>query len=220
MDEIGEMSPRLQSKLLRVLQYGEVEVVGASEPEYVDVRIVAATHRDLPALIEEDRFREDLYYRLNVIPVEVPPLRERREDIPVLLRYFLRELSGEGVTVDREVDQLLATYEWPGNVRELRNMVQRMLLLREGERLGISDVPAPLRATGEQQPGSAAAELPFPLPDDGLDLMGLEQSIICAALEKMEGNQSATARYLNIPRHVLLYRLEKYDIAGGIPGDS
>ena len=220
LDEIGEMSPRLQSKLLRVLQHGEVEVVGASEPEYVDVRIVAATHQDLPALIDADRFREDLYYRLNVIPVEVPPLRERREDIPVLLRYFLRELSDGQVTVAREVDQLLTSYDWPGNVRELRNLVQRMLLLREGDRLSADDVPADLHPEAALPDDSPAPGLPFALPDDGLDLMELEQAIICAALEKMAGNQSATARYLNIPRHVLLYRLEKYDISADVADDE
>lgn len=220
LDEIGEMSPRLQSKLLRVLQHGEVEVVGASEPEYVDVRIVAATHQDLPALIEAERFREDLYYRLNVIPVEVPPLRKRREDIPVLLRYFLRELSDGQVTVERDVDRLLAGYDWPGNVRELRNLVQRMLLLREGERLSVDDVPTDLRQEVHLHDRSLVPGLPFELPDDGLDLVELERAVICAALQKMEGNQSATARYLNIPRHVLLYRLEKYGIGVGSSGDG
>ena len=220
LDEIGEMSPRLQSKLLRVLQHGEVEVIGASEPEFVDVRIVAATHQDLPALIKANRFREDLYYRLNVIPVEVPPLRQRREDVPVLLRYFLRELSDGKVTVDREVDKLLAAYDWPGNVRELRNLVQRMLLLREGDELTAFDVPEQLRETAKLKDWSPATGLPFELPDDGLDLVELERAVICAALEKMEGNQSATARYLNIARHVLLYRLEKYGIEGGSSGDG
>ena len=211
LDEIGEMSPRLQSKLLRVLQQGEVDVVGASRPVRVNVRIVAATHQDLSALIEEDRFREDLYYRLNVVPVDVPPLRKRREDIPVLVRYFLRKYSESAITVDREVDEQLLAYDWPGNVRELKNLVQRIILLRDDDHLTVDDLPAAVRS-GNELDRSPGVELPFALPAGGLDLRQLEKAVITAALKKMDGNQSATARYLNIPRHILLYRLEKYGI--------
>ncbi|MFU8802303.1 MAG: sigma-54-dependent transcriptional regulator [Bradymonadaceae bacterium] len=211
LDEIAEMSPHLQSKLLRVLQDGEVEVIGASQPIRVDVRVVAATHQDLHDLIQRGSFREDLFYRLNVVPIEVPPLRQRREDIPVLLRYLIRRRCEEPVEVERGVDELLLGHDWPGNVRELQNIVTRMLLLMEGKCLRITDVPAEIL-----EPGSAMLagpiELPFGLPADGLDLMELEKAVIVAVLRKMEGNQSATARYLNIPRHVLLYRLEKYGI--------
>lgn len=211
LDEIAEMSEALQSKLLRVLQDHLVERVGALEPEAVDVRIVTATHQDLEARIAHGTFRADLFYRLNVIPVEIPPLRERREDIPVLFRHFLRALSdGVPPEIDKSVDDALLSYHWPGNIRELRNIVERMSLLREGERLMAEDVPSHL--LGQRASDAARGELPFDLPEGGLDLIALEKSIIEAALRQHDGNQSATARYLNIARHILTYRIEKYGI--------
>ncbi len=211
LDEIAEMSAKLQSKLLRVLQEGEIEVVGSNRPVSVDVRVVAATHQNLNELVEQGRFREDLFFRLNVIPLRIPPLRERREDIPVLFRFFLRKYAaGTHIEIERAVDDALLSYDWPGNVRELQNIVERMILLRDGKHLTLADVPGILRQGTDFT--SHPTSLPFQLPDDGLDLMELEQNIIIASLKKMDGNQSATARYLNIPRHVLLYRLEKYGI--------
>lgn len=206
LDEIGEMSPMLQSKLLRVLQTGEIDIVGRNTPQMVDVRVVAATHRDLEAMVAKGEFREDLFYRLNVIPLEVPALRERPEDVPVLFRHFARQQGRAAVEIDRDVDEALAKYHWPGNVRELENVVRRMLLLADGPRLDASDLPAQL-STPKTKVG-----LPFELPDDELDLNEHERRIIVAALDKFDGNQSAAARYLRIPRHVLLYRLEKYEI--------
>lgn len=209
LDEIAEMSPKLQSKLLRVLQEGEIEVLGSNRPVSVDVRVLAATHQNLREHVDQGTFREDLFFRLNVIPLRLPPLRERREDIPVLFRFFLRKYAaGARLEVDRAVDDALLDYDWPGNVRELQNIVERMILLRDSDHLTPADIPDILRPAAGLEPHSA--DLPFRLPDDGLDLMELEKKIIIAALEKMEGNQSATARYLNIPRHVLLYRLEKF----------
>ncbi len=211
LDEIAEMPAALQSKLLRVLQEGEVDVVGSNRPVPVDVRVVAATHQDLEAMVREHQFRQDLYFRLNVIPLVLPPLRQRREDIPVLFRFFLRRHSDQPIGVDRAVDEILLGYDWPGNVRELENMVERMVLLRDGERITLADVPAALRGRTPPAGPAPTGPLPFRLPDDGLDLMELEKSVILAALAKHDGNQSATARYLNIPRHVLLYRLEKFE---------
>jgi two-component system NtrC family response regulator len=209
LDEIAEMSLDLQSKLLRVLQDGFVERVGSLTPEHVDVRVVTATHQDLEARVKEGAFRQDLFYRLHVIPIRVPPLRERPEDIPVLIRHFLRELSPEvSLEVDSEVDAQLMRHDWPGNVRQLRNVIERMVLLRDSDRLLPCEVPGEIT----QRVGELTDDLPFALPAQGLDLMGLERRIIIATLRLLGGNQSAAARYLNIPRHVLVYRLEKFEI--------
>ncbi len=216
LDEIGEMPLALQSKLLRVLQEGEIDVVGSATPRRVDVRILAATHQDIETLVEEGAFRQDLYYRLNVVPIRIPPLRERREDIPVLLRFFLRQYAPDaGLTVSEQVDAAFLDYDWPGNVRELQNSVERMSLLRDSDRIALDDIPGTVRNAEPARSGldgGADDGLPFALPDDELDLRALEKSIIEAALAKHDGNQSATARYLKIPRHVLLYRLEKFEI--------
>jgi len=209
LDEIAEMSFELQSKLLRVLQDGFVERVGSLVPEHVDVRVITATHQDLEARVQEGKFRQDLYYRLRVVPIDVPPLRGRPEDIPVLVRHFLRELSPEqGLSVDPEVDAVLMNYAWPGNVRELRNAIERMVLLRETDHLSLRDVPEEIRSAGR----AGHDEFSFELPARGLDLMKFERHIIVETLRMLDGNQSAAARYLNIPRHVLVYRLEKFEI--------
>lgn len=215
LDEIAEMSPALQAKLLRVLQDGLVERVGSIKPEPVDVRIVTATHQDLEEAMRRGTFRRDLYYRLHVIPLRIPPLRERSADIPVLIRHFIRELSPQRpLEVASEVDQACLRYQWPGNVRELRNLIERMILLREGDLLTARDLPESLRDLSildEEAPlGEVRLEgVSFHLPPNQLDLKALERAVIIAALSKHEGNRSATARYLKIPRHALLYRLDK-----------
>jgi two-component system NtrC family response regulator len=161
--------------------------------------------------MEDGKFRRDLYYRLHVVPIRVPPLRERPEDIPVLTRHFVRELGADpSLTIDPEIDPVFMRYGWPGNVRELRNVIERMILLRDGDHLTLEDVPAELGAMSIADASDGG--LPFTLPEAGLDLMELEREIIIATLRKMDGNQSAAARYLNIPRHVLVYRLEKFEI--------
>ena len=212
LDEIAELPGPLQSKLLRVLQDGEIDRVGSATPKTVDVRVIAATHQDLSNQVSIGAFRQDLYFRLNVIPIQMPPLRERPEDIPVLLRYFIR--AGHPnltVEVDREVDELLINYNWPGNVRELKNTVERMILLRESDCLTIEDIPLELQTTIPKVVHKQNShELPFELPEEGLNLAEFEKTLILAVLDKMKGNQSATARYLGIPRHVLLYRMEKF----------
>ncbi len=213
LDEIAELTPHLQSKLLRVLQEGEVEVVGGDSPVGVDVRVIAATHQNLEALMQQGALRQDLYYRLNVVPIEIPPLRQRPEDIPALSRFFMRRLAPKNqLEMAREVDQRLLAYRWPGNVRELQNVIERMVLLRDGDCLDVSLLPDFVVGEADSVAVVAGSRLPFELPEEGLDLIGLEREIIRAALEKMGGNRSATARYLGIARHVLLYRLEKYGI--------
>lgn len=207
LDEIAEMSLRLQAKLLRILQESELEVVGGGAPKPVDIRVIAATNQDLEALMREGHFREDLFYRINVVPLFIPPLRHRPEDIPVLLRFFLRKhAQDKDVRVSRGLDAALIQYHWPGNVRELENVAKRMLVLRRTDTLELTDLPGELSTKAPHVSG-----LPFLLPPGQLDLKKLENDIIRAALDMHQGNQSATARYLNIPRHVLLYRLEKME---------
>ena len=219
LDEIAELAAPLQSKLLRVLQNGEVDVIGQAKPARVDVRVISATHQDMEACVARQAFRQDLLYRLNVIPLQIAPLRERPEDIPVLLRHLVRRLepTQANLPIDRAVDDALLAHTWPGNVRELENVVKRMLLLRDGPGLSAQDIPPELRPQAQAQAQAPPQGLPFALPEDGLDLVALERRIIEAALRKHEGNQSATARYLNIPRHVLLYRMEKYGITPDDP---
>mgnify|MGYP000150311668 CR=1 FL=1 len=237
LDEIAEMSPALQSKLLRVLQDGLVERVGAIQPEQVDVRIVTATHQNLIKAMDQGSFRRDLYYRLHVVPIHVPPLRERSNDIPVLFRHFVREFVPQTqLQITSEVDQACLNYSWPGNIRELRNLVERLILLRDHDRLELSDlplelqnelkdkghtssliheqrseqVPCLLEETDDSTVKVRVGSLSFSLPKSGLDLKALEKEILLQALALNQGNQSATARYLSIPRHALLYRLEKF----------
>jgi two-component system NtrC family response regulator len=224
LDEIGELAPELQTKLLRVLETREVDPLGGTSPQPVDVRIVAATNADLEARVGAGLFRGDLYYRLNVIPIHVPPLRERPEDIPALWRHFVG-LHGGGADI-RSTPALLRALmarPWPGNVRELANLCQRMVLLRGGELLDLADFDA---ATGADAASAAAAGPPGeareagtladrlvgPLPPEGLPLLELEREIIRRALAMHGGNRTRAAAYLGLPRHVLLYRLEKYGL--------
>ncbi len=204
LDEIAELRPEMQAKLLRVIQEQEVEPVGADRPEKVDVRIIAATNRNLQEEIAAGRFREDLYYRLSVIPLHLPPLRERKEDIPALVNHFLRKL-GAPPTV-RFSDRALAAmqaYDWPGNIRELQNAVERCVILRRGEVIDDWQPPVSSRpATG----------LVPDIPDEGISLEEVEKELIRKALAKSGGNRSEAARLLRIPRHVLIYRLEKFGI--------
>jgi two-component system NtrC family response regulator len=209
LDEVGELPANLQPKLLRVLQEHEVEPVGG-KPKSVDVRVVAATNRDIEAALADGQFREDLYYRLAVIPVELPPLRERRDDIPMLTRHFMEKHATLPLTVSDEALALLARYEWPGNVRELENAIQRMIVLRRSDRLEVEDLPARIRqyVAGKTNPADGVLHL----PEDGYSLEVLEREAVMQALERNHWNQSRAAVFLRIPRHVLLYRMEKYGI--------
>jgi two-component system NtrC family response regulator len=195
--------------LLRALQEHEIEPVGG-HPRRIDVRVVAATNRDIEAALADGQFREDLYYRLAVITVEMPPLRARRDDIPLLVRHFLGKYGGEGLTVAPAALELLTAYDWPGNVRELENIVQRLIVLRRGQELGVDDLPSRLRDGGGGAP--ERREGVVRLPADGYSLEALEREAVQQALERNSWNQSRAAAFLRIPRHVLLYRMEKYDI--------
>jgi two-component system NtrC family response regulator len=208
LDEIGEMRGDLQAKLLRVLQDGVVRPVGASKSHRVEVRVVASTNRDLAAAMAEGAFREDLYYRLAVVTIEIPPLRNRRDDIPLLVRHFL-EKTGEGaVALADDFLPALHAYRWPGNVRELENVIQRALVLRgEPGELSAADLPRHVREASVPAP-----EESFRLPAEGISLAELEKSLIRQALRHAEGNRSRAARLLGITRQTLLYRIEKHGL--------
>ncbi|MSM38419.1 MAG: response regulator [Geobacter sp.] len=208
LDEVGDLPLELQPKLLRVLQERMVEPVGGSAPIRLDVRVITATNADLEQAIESGAFREDLYYRLAVIPIHLPPLRERREDIPLLLRHFSAQHGAPDVTFDREATEALSRYPWPGNVRELENTVERMLIMRQGDTVTVADLPERVRSGGARREGSRIVNL----PDEGYPLEQLEREVVIEALERNGWNQTSAARFLRIPRHTLIYRMEKYGI--------
>ncbi len=213
LDEIGELPPPLQAKLLRVLQEEEVRPVGESKSRKVDVRVLAATARDLESDVGTGRFREDLFYRLNVVRVKVPPLRERREDIPLLLDHFLghfREVLGRPVRTltDDALAKLLA-YRWPGNVRELENVVERAVILSEGERVGMRELPANVvdPEPGGDDVGPSAGDLSLRRAR-----RAVESELIQRALRATGGNRTHAARLLGISHRALLYKLKEYGI--------
>ncbi|MBS1793762.1 MAG: sigma-54-dependent Fis family transcriptional regulator, partial [Acidobacteria bacterium] len=214
LDEAGEMSLNLQAKLLRVLTDGLILRVGATTPRAVDVRIIVATHRNLRERVAAGQFREDLYYRLAVVPLDVPPLRERRGDIPVLVDYLLKETSRELKVPLREIEPeaiaKLRDYEFPGNVRELRNLVERANILAPGPRIGADDF---FLHPAEQKPTAAAGELPA-----GLELPKyleqIERGLITKALREAGGVQAEAARRLGISRSDIAYKIKKYGLSG------
>lgn len=199
LDEIGDMDLPLQAKLLRVLQERTVDPLGSRESLSVDVRVLAATHLDLRAAVREGRFREDLFWRLHVIPVEVPPLRERGEDILLLFSSFYREECGRSPVVEPEAKALLLAHPWPGNVRELKSLCTRLAVLHPGHPVTAGLLPPEMRTGGAAH---RAVE----------GLWALEREAIARALREHGGNRSAAARALKIPRHVLLYRMRKFGI--------
>ncbi len=213
LDEIAEMPLALQAKLLRVLQEKVVDAVGADTPVPVDVRIVVATNRDLPERIREGTFREDLFYRLNVVELRIPPLRERPEDIPALVERFMRELAqGRELAVPAAVMEELASRPWPGNVRELKNACERMAILCRGAEVSADDLPPRTRPPKAADAAGEGADDWPPLPPGGLSLVDLEKRVIERALRLKGGNITQAAAYLRIPRHILVYRIEKYGI--------
>jgi DNA-binding NtrC family response regulator len=211
LDEIGDMSPSLQAKLLRVLEERSFRRVGGTVDVRVDVRVIAATNRDLEKALRDRTFREDLYYRLNIIPITLPPLRERPEDIAELVDHFVAFYSKEfkrpfkGVTP--EALARLKAHSWPGNVRELRNVLERACLLAAGETLGPDDI---LLGRASMEPDAAK---PFTLPAGGIVLEDLEKELVRQALERSGGNQTKAAALLGISRDQLRYRLEKHGLA-------
>jgi two-component system NtrC family response regulator len=210
LDEIGEMRPELQVKILRSLEERTVERVGDNRPIPVDVRVLAATNKDLTKAIQAGEFREDLYYRLNVVPLSIPPLRERREDIRALTQHFLKSLGAPlRLTIAPDAFRALETYEWPGNVRELENALERSLIFHRGDVITLSDLPETIRSPKTRE----SAALAVSLPEAGLSLEVVEKELILRALQKHDWNQSRAARYLGITRHTLLYRMDKHGIA-------
>jgi two-component system NtrC family response regulator len=209
LDEIASMPLPLQATLLRVLQERRFTRLGGSGETEVDVRVVAASNRDLPQLVAEGRFREDLYYRLNVVPIEIPPLRDRRDDVPLLANAFLEQAAArhgrEVGALPPNVIRCLMDYGWPGNVRELANAVERLVLLAEDEGLDINDLPPALR-------GDADRNGPIRLPSEGLDWDAMEESLLRQALDRSAGNRAAAARLLGLTYKAFLYRLEKHGL--------
>lgn len=211
LDEIGEMQLELQVKLLRLLQQGEIEKVGAPSASTVDVRIISATHRNLEARIEDSAFREDLYYRLSVIPLELPPLRERVDDIPHLVLHFFSKVKQkhdrQNLTLPSSLMPYFSNYRWPGNIRELENVIERFVVLTPGNEITVSDLPPFLR---REHP--SLDNLNIDLPSQGISLETIEKELILKALEKFKGNQTHAAKYLDISRKTLIYRMEKHGI--------
>jgi two-component system response regulator AtoC len=217
LDEVGELPLLLQVKILRFLQEGEIRRVGDTRPVKVDVRVVAATARDLATEVAAGRFREDLFYRLNVVPIRIPPLRERPDDIPVLAEHFLKRtcerLHVTRITgISTEALRALMAWRWPGNVRELENLVERAVVLTDTAEIGLDALPETVRDGGEQ-----------PGPRSTLSLQGLsvkrnqralERSLIAAALEATGGNRTRAARLLEISHRALLYKLKEYGMGG------
>lgn len=211
LDEIGELPLLMQVKILRVLQNREIDKVGESRPVKIDVRIIAATNRDLEKMIADGTFRDDLYYRLAVVAIRMPPLRERTDDIPFLIEHFLdkhgERLDRPRPTVDRDVYSAFNLYAWPGNIRELENVVERALVLDRDGVIGVDDLPD--RLTARHQ---GLGRLRMELPDDGLSLEKVERDLLLAALEKHDWNQTRAAAYLDITRSALLYRMQKFGL--------
>ncbi|MCL4692396.1 MAG: sigma-54 dependent transcriptional regulator [Candidatus Hydrogenedentes bacterium] len=216
LDEIGEMPMALQVKLLRVLDNSVIHPVGGTVGKKVDVRIISATNRDLAQMAHEGAFREDLYYRLNVIPITVPPLRDRADDIPLLIRHFLKvhaeKMKRGEMRVSEDVESLLLGYPWPGNVRELTNLLERAVALCRGDVIEISDLPPNVR-DHVSTPGESAKEL----PQGGLDLeeyvAEIETSLIKQALQSTRYSQKRAADLLGLTARSLRYRLKKYGLA-------
>ena len=208
LDEIGEMAPPLQAKLLRFLEEKAFKRVGGARDVTVDVRVVAATNRDLEAEVREGRFREDLFYRLNVLPVRLPPLRERRGDLPLLVSHFLdgfnRELRKQVRGLAPSALARLEAHGWPGNVRELRNVLERAVLLSEGTVLGEADLP-PL---GRERAGEGGLRL----PPEGVDFGSLERTFVVEALERSGGSPTRAAALLGMSRDQIRYRIEKFGL--------
>ncbi|MBI3091434.1 MAG: sigma-54-dependent Fis family transcriptional regulator [Candidatus Tectomicrobia bacterium] len=216
LDEIGDMSPNLQVKLLRVLQEQEFEPIGSTKTVKVSVRVIAATHQNLEEVVAKRTFREDLYYRLNVIPIHLPPLRERCSDIPLLVEHFLarfkKEKQREVVGLDPGVMEWLQRYPWPGNVRELENMIERMVILKVKDTIGLEDLPENLRS--KDAGGSSLGRLE--IPEAGIDLKravnDFERELILQALRRSNWVKNKAAKLLQLNRTTLVEKMKKIEL--------
>ncbi|WP_457675950.1 sigma-54 interaction domain-containing protein [Thiolapillus sp.] len=209
LDEVGEMSLDIQAKLLRFLESGEFQPVGSLHQRHANVRLIAATNADLRDKVEQGSFREDLYYRLNIVPFHVPPLRERTGDVELLMTEITRDLAEqyklEAPSYTRAAMNCLCSYDWPGNVRELRNLCERMLILFSGKEIDEGNLPREIRHQQRRR-------WTFSLPDSGIKLEDVEKELLQQALEKTNGNQSKAARILGLTRYAFMYRLKKYQL--------
>ncbi len=207
LDEIGDIRKDLQAKLLRVLQEKSIDKVGATQNIHVDIRIIAATNILLEIAVKEGKFREDLYYRISVIPILLPPLRERKDDIPMLTQHFIDKHGGKGCKILPEALDILNSYDWPGNVRELENIIERVLVLRKKDNIiSPEDIPDYIRIK------QCSSPISLEIPDDGIKLEEVEKALIVNALNKAKQNQTRAAELLAISRQTLIYRMQKYDI--------
>lgn len=209
LDEVDALPLSVQAKVLRFLEAGECQLAGSHKLHVIDARILAATSVDLPAEVKAGRFRADLYYRLQVVPIELPVLQKRSEDIPLLLTYFAKQFAGNNAPLRfaKEAIQQLHRYNWPGNVRELSNFCQRLSLLQPGIMVQLKDLPS------EMQQKTSSTSQQFNIPPEGIDLAQLELDLIEQALEMAAGNRSKAARLLGITRDTLLYRMQKYGLS-------
>lgn len=211
LDEIGDLNISMQAKILRALQEREIMRVGGTRPIKVDVRVIAATNRDLEAMVKDERFREDLYYRLNIIPIVIPPLRNRRDDITGLVDFFIAKHAAGAHRTIRGLTpgarNLIMSYSWPGNVRQLESAIERAILLCEGNEIEVEDLPVEIR-----QEGSSAASFNFKLPAEGISFDEVERSLITQAMEQTNWNITRAAKLLGLSFRTLQYRLEKFGI--------
>jgi two-component system response regulator AtoC len=218
LDEVGTMSASLQAKLLRALQEREFERLGDSQPVRVDVRVIAATNSNLEQMVEDGTFRKDLYYRLNVIPIHLPPLSERRDDIPILVKSFILKLNQRheparhDVVFSQEAMRRLMAYDWPGNIRQLENIVERALTLSPGRsQIEVADLPADL-----QTDGGSSRQVDVELPEDGINMQqyvqDIERHLIRSSLERTGGNKSKAAELLNIKRTTLVEKVKRLEL--------
>ena len=218
LDEIGDMSAGVQVKLLHVLEDKEFYAVGSDKPTSVDVRVIAATNRNLEEAMREGQFREDLFYRLNVFPIPVPPLRSRREDLPTLLDHFLSRFGHTFANLTPAAREALFAYPFPGNVRELENMVERAAILAGSEVIDRAHFPALAEARPPvSAPGRSTV---LKIPEEGISLVALEKELILQALEISGGNKSQAARLLGLTRRTLYSRLERHGLSPGNDTDD
>jgi len=222
LDEVGELPKDMQVKLLRVIQEQEFERVGGLHTIKVDVRLITATNRNLLEDVKEGRFREDLYYRLNVIPAHLPPLRERREDIPVLIDYFIekfnRKLDRSVKRVDEPVMSLLVRYRWPGNIRELENLVERMILMAGGDTIALDDLPADLKTTIELDKSAQPDTRERPFKDIMKTHMeDVEKQMIVNVLAECGNNVTRAAKQMGLSRKGLQLKMTKYRLRRSEP---
>jgi transcriptional regulator with GAF, ATPase, and Fis domain len=217
LDEIGEMSPHLQVKLLRILQEQEFERVGGTKTIKCDIRVIAATNRDLDKLVQDGVFREDLYYRLKVIPIIIPPLRERRSDIPLLVHHFMENISKSRKKklkgISKDIIKAFTEYDWPGNVRELENIIERMIILSEGDELTIQDLPDKIIEKHHHDDEDVVEPT---IPEEGFSLNNAineyERLLIVRALEKADWIKNRAAKILNMNRTTLVEKIKKQGI--------